>query len=68
MFRTLIAITSAAIFSTAVFADDTKPAFADYTATLKQEALSKGYAPALLDEVFSVLKWHASATSSICRN
>tara|TARA_Y100001963_G_scaffold112487_1_gene155774 strand:+ start:2875 stop:3894 length:1020 start_codon:yes stop_codon:yes gene_type:complete len=64
MFRTLIAITTAAIFSTAVFADDTKPEFADYTATLKQEALSKGYAPALLDEVFSSLQFHERVVSA----
>lgn len=64
MFRTLIAITTAAIFSTAVFAADTKPAFADYTATLKQEALSKGYAPQLLDEVFSSLQFHERVVSA----
>ena len=64
MFRKLITITTAAIFSTAVFAADSKPTFSDYTATLKQEALSKGYAPELLDEVFSSLQFHERVVSA----
>lgn len=35
-----------------------KPSFAEYTATLRQEAEQKGYDKALLDEVFSSLTFH----------
>lgn len=64
MFRTLIAITTAAMFSTAVVAADSKPSFADYTATLKQEALSKGYAAELVEPVFASLTFHERVVSA----
>jgi membrane-bound lytic murein transglycosylase B len=64
MFRTLIAIATTAVFSVSLHATETKPSFADYTATLKQEALSKGYAAELLEPVFASLQYHERVVSA----
>jgi membrane-bound lytic murein transglycosylase B len=64
MIRTFIALTAAALFTTSVFGDDTKPSFADYTATLKQEALNKGYAAELIEPVFASLEYHERVVSA----
>ena len=58
MIRTLIAVTSALVFSTSSFASENKPSFADYTSALKQEALTKGYAAELIEPVFASLQFH----------
>jgi membrane-bound lytic murein transglycosylase B len=64
MIRTLIAFTTAVVFNAAVFASDAKPSFTEYTATLKQEAQSKGYAPELLEQVFTSLTYHERVVSA----
>lgn len=58
MIKSVICITIAAVFSVSVFAADNKPEFSDYVATLKQEALSKGYKPELIEPVFASLTYH----------
>ncbi|MDX1392646.1 MAG: lytic murein transglycosylase, partial [Rheinheimera sp.] len=64
MIRKLIVISFAALCSVSSSASETKVSFADYTAALKQEALGKGYAPALLDDVFSSLQFHERVVSA----
>jgi len=68
MFRSLICVAVSTFFSVAAIAQeqapDSKPSFADYTATLKQEALSKGYAPELLEPVFASLTFHERIVSA----
>ncbi|WP_240220978.1 lytic murein transglycosylase [Rheinheimera hassiensis] len=68
MFRSLICVAVSTFLSVAVIAQeqnsDSKPSFADYTATLKQEALSKGYAPELLEPVFASLTFHERIVSA----
>jgi membrane-bound lytic murein transglycosylase B len=68
MFRSLICVAVSTFLSVAVIAQeqnsDRKPSFADYTATLKQEALSKGYAPELLEPVFASLTFHERIVSA----
>lgn len=72
MFRTLISLATAAVFSAGVLTvnaqeqstNETKPSFADYTATLKQEALSKGYAAELVEPVFASLTYHERIVSA----
>lgn len=68
MFRSLICVAVSTFLSVAVIAQeqnsDSKPSFADYTATLKQEALSKGYAPELLESVFASLTFHERIVSA----
>ena len=62
--RSLIVVAAAAMFSLPVLADSSKPAFTDYVATLKQEALSKGYAPELVEPVFASLQYHERVVSA----
>uniref|UniRef100_A0A486XVD2 Membrane-bound lytic murein transglycosylase B n=1 Tax=Rheinheimera sp. BAL341 TaxID=1708203 RepID=A0A486XVD2_9GAMM len=64
MIRTLIAVTSVLVFSASGFANENKPSFADYTSALKQEALSKGYAPELIEPVFASLQYHDRVVSA----
>jgi membrane-bound lytic murein transglycosylase B len=64
MFRTFISIATVAMFSVSVIAEDAKPSFADYTAALQQEALTKGYAPALVTSVFASLQYHERVVSA----
>ncbi|WP_082122492.1 lytic transglycosylase domain-containing protein [Arsukibacterium sp. MJ3] len=61
--KILSALFAVSLFSTAVASEDVapqpaKPSFIEYTESLKQEALQKGYNQALLDEVFSSLTFH----------
>ncbi|MBU2114119.1 MAG: lytic murein transglycosylase [Gammaproteobacteria bacterium] len=58
MFRTLLSLSLVSLVSFATPAEQQKPSFADYTAALKQEALSKGYAPELIEPVFGSLTYH----------
>ena len=64
MFRKLLSITVVAVLSLSASADDVKPSFADYTATLKQEALNKGYTTELVDAVFASLTFHERIVSA----
>lgn len=72
MFRTLISLVTVAVFSAGVLTvnaqeqstNETKPSFADYTAALKQEALSKGYAVELVEPVFASLTYHERIVSA----
>ncbi|MDP5135668.1 lytic murein transglycosylase [Rheinheimera baltica] len=64
MFRKLLSITVVAVLSLSASADDVKPSFADYAATLKQEALSKGYTTELVDAVFASLTFHERIVSA----
>jgi membrane-bound lytic murein transglycosylase B len=64
MIRAVISFSIAAVFSVSSFAADTQASFADYTAALKQEALSKGYAAELLDPVFASLQYHERVISA----
>ena len=64
MFRKLLSITVVAVLSLSASADDVKPSFADYAATLKQEALNKGYTTELVDAVFASLTFHERIVSA----
>ena len=74
MFRKLLSLTLAAVFSvssysavngeTAATEATTKPSFTDYTAALKQEVLGKGYAPELVEQVFASLTYHERVVSA----
>ncbi|MBZ9611898.1 lytic murein transglycosylase [Rheinheimera maricola] len=70
MFRTLSSVTSVVVFSLSVLislpveAEPAKVEFADYVASLKQEALDKGYAPALIEPVFASLQFHERVVSA----
>lgn len=64
MLKKLIALAVSAVFSVSLYAADTKPDFAQYTATLKQEALDKGYKPELIEPVFASLQFHERVVSA----
>lgn len=62
--RPFIPVATVALISFPALAADSKPEFADYVATLKQEALSKGYAPELIEPVFASLQFHERIVSA----
>lgn len=63
--KTVIKVASITAFLTLpALADETKASFSDYTATLKAEALEKGYDTELLDQVFSSLTFHERVVSA----
>lgn len=64
MIRTLFSIGTVLMFSVSALAEPVKPSFADYTATLKQEAQTKGYAPELIEQVFASLTYHERVVSA----
>ena len=70
MFRKLLSLTLAAVFSVSSYSavnGETaaiKPSFTDYTAALKQEVLSNGYAPELVEQVFASLTYHERVVSA----
>lgn len=70
MFRKVLSLTLAAVFSVSSYSAvngetaATKPSFTDYTAALKQEVLGKGYAPELVEQVFSSLTYHERVVSA----
>lgn len=72
MFRKVLSLAVAAVFSVslsaagseAVSADAAKPDFATYTQQLKQEALQKGYDVSLIEAVFASLQFHERVVSA----
>ena len=72
MFRKVLSLAVAAVFSVslsaagseAVSADAAKPDFATYTQQLKQEALQKGYDAELIEAVFASLQFHERVVSA----
>ncbi|MEH8017970.1 lytic murein transglycosylase [Rheinheimera muenzenbergensis] len=64
MLKKFIALAASAVFSVSLYAEDTKPDFAQYSAALKQEALAKGYKPELLEPVFASLQFHQRIVSA----
>ncbi len=64
MLKKFIALAVSAVFSVSLYAADSKPGFADYTAALKQEALDKGYKPELVEPVFASLQFHERIVSA----
>ena len=64
MMKKMLSLAVAAVFSVSLSAADNKPEFAQYTQTLKQEALEKGYQPELVEQVFASLQFHPRVVSA----
>ncbi|GAB2931900.1 lytic murein transglycosylase [Rheinheimera gaetbuli] len=64
MLKKFISLAVSAVFSVSLYAADSKPDFAQYTAALKQEALDKGYAAELIEPVFASLQFHERVVSA----